>query len=600
MLGAHRIGGPVYGLGAGHDADVEVGGSERRRQQVDDGSVFATVTGLLGGLAIFLLGFERLTASLKSAAGSRLADLLARASATPIRGAASGVAVTALIQSSSITTVLTVGFAAAGVMSLTQTIAVIAGSSLGSTVTVQIVAFDVLALASGMVALGFIGASWKSRPGVAQAGGALLGLGLVFLGMDLMGSAMEPLRDQPIVADVLTGGAGPVVALLVGLIFTALVQSSSATMGIVVVLAAQGLVALPTAIAVALGAKIGTCVTAVIASAGGGVAGRRVAAFHVLYNLGGALLWLPLIGVLATVATAVSPSAPDLTGTARLAAEVPRQLANAFTMFTAVNLLLVLPFTKPIARGVRRLVKERDLDPFATSDYLDAAVLATPAVALELARREVARLGIEVVDLVRRGGDAAFRGQLAELERIKAADDTIDDRRRAIVTYLADLNRGELTDQQADEVATLLGIADDLEAVGDVVATNLVRLGRKRHEERITIADSTLEVLDELHARVTDDLDEAVRAIGAGDRDALAAVLRQAREVTAMRDAALARQADRLVSAGPEKAGRYAREVELIAHLYRIHALTRRVARTDLAEPVLNDPDGDDGSDRGR
>ncbi|MCC5948022.1 MAG: Na/Pi cotransporter family protein [Nitriliruptoraceae bacterium] len=562
---------------------------------MDDTSVFAVVTGLFGGLAIFLLGFERLTASLKSAAGSRLADLLARASATPIRGAASGVAVTALIQSSSVTTVLTVGFAAAGVMSLTQTIGVIAGSALGSTVTVQIVAFDVLALASAMVAVGFLGAQWKARPGVAQAGGALLGLGLVFLGMDLMGTAMSPLRDQPIVTDVLTGGAGPLVALLVGLVLTALVQSSSATMGIVVVLAAQGLVALPTAIAVALGAKIGTCVTAVIAASGGGVAARRVASFHVLFNLGGALLWLPLIGVLADIATAVSPSAPQLSGQARLAAEVPRQLANAFTLFTAVNLVLVLPFTQPIARGLRRLVRDRVADPFASADHLDPAVLSTPAVALELARLEVGRLGAEVVDLVRRGGEAALRGQLPALQRVKADDDAIDDRRRAIVTYLADLNRGELTDEQADDVASLLAIADDLEAVGDVVATNLVRLGRKRLEERLTIAESTLEVLDALHARVTDDLAHAVRAIAAGDRDALTAVLRQAREVTAMRDAALARQADRLVAGGPDKAGRYAREVELIAHLYRVHALTRRVARTELADPVLTDPDPGQG-----
>jgi phosphate:Na+ symporter len=572
---------------------------EDRIGAVEEGSVFTIVTGLFGGLAIFLLGFDRLTASLKSAAGSRLADLLARASATPIRGAASGVVVTALIQSSSVTTVLTVGFAAAGIMTLTQTVGVIAGSALGSTVTVQIVAFDVLALASAMVAVGFVGSRWKARPGVAQAGGALLGLGLVFLGMDLMGSAMAPLRDQPIIADVLTGGAGPLVALSVGLIFTALVQSSSATMGIVVVLAAQGLVALPTAIAVALGAKIGTCVTAVIAASGGGVAARRVASFHVLFNLGGALIWLPLIGVLAEVATAVSPSAPELSGQARSAAEVPRQLANAFTMFTAVNMLLVLPFTQPIARGLRRLVRERVADPFALTDYLDPAVLSTPAVALELARREVGHLGIEVVDLVRRGGEAALRGQLEALERVHADDDVIDDRRRAIVIYLADLNRGELTDRQADDVASLLAIADDLEAIGDVVATNLVRLGRKRLEERLDIAASTLSVLDELHRRIVADLEEAVRAIAAGDRDALSAVLRQAREVTAMRDAALARQADRLVAGGPEKAGRYAREVELIAHLYRVHALTRRVARTELAEPILSDPEPEDDAGSG-
>ncbi len=555
------------------------------------GSTWAIVSGLGAGLVLFLLGFERLTAALTAAAGSRLADLLARASATPLRGAVSGVAATALLQSSSITTVLTVGFAAAGVVALQPTLAIIAGAALGSTVTVQIVAFDVLALSGAMVVGGFVASRWRSRPAVAQAGGSLLGLGLIFLGMDLMGAAAAPLRDEPLLTDALAGGAAPLVALLLGLVFTAVVQSSSATVGIVVVLASQGLVDLPTAIAVALGAKIGTSVTAAAAALGHGATARRVATFHVLFNLGGAMLWLPLIGPLAAVATAVSPAAPELAGTARLAAEVPRQLANAFTLLTAVNLLLVLPFVRPLARGLERLIPGGDPDPLAIAAHLDRDALRSPAIALELARREVGRLGTETVELVRRGGEAALQGTAAQLTAAQAADDRLDDRRRAIVSYLADLNRNELTDVQADEVTTLIGAADDLEAIGDVVATNLVHLGRKRLEERLTLHDTTVAVIATLHARVTADLEHVVAGIEADDPTPLEDFLARAPEVTARRDAALTRQADRLVAAGPTRATTYAREVELLAHLYRIHALTRRLARTQRAEPVSSEDD---------
>lgn len=553
---------------------------------MDEVSWFELVTGLLGGVVIFLLGFERLTTALQQAAGSRLAAVLARVSDRPVVGALTGAGVTALIQSSSVTTVLTVGFVSAGVMTLHQAIGVIAGANLGTTITVQIVAFDVVRFASTLVVVGFVLSRWRSRPAVTVPGGALLGLGLVFLGMGLMGSAMQPLRDLPVVVDLLRGAGGPVAALAIGAAFTALVQSSSATTGIVVVLASQGLVDLRTAIAIALGAKIGTCITAAIAAIGQPAAAKRTAAFHVLLNLGGAMLWLPLLDVLVAATTWLSPAAPDLTGTARLAAEVPRQLANAYTLFTAVNLLLVLPFTRPIARLLDRTFREAEVDPLAEARHLDVAVLGTPAVALELARREIARLGSKVVALVRAGGDVALHGTEADLDAVRRGDDAIDDLRAAIITYLADLGREELSDELSDEVSRLLSISDDLEAIGDVVATNLVRLGRKRLEELIDIAPSTRQVIVELHERVTEDLAVAVRAIGQRDDATLAELLATAGQVTRMRDAALDRQAGRLVEHGPERAAAYVREVELIAHLYRVHALTRRLARTDLTAPV--------------
>jgi phosphate:Na+ symporter len=563
---------------------------------LDGSQWFDVVTGLLGGVAVFLLGFERLTRSLQAATGSRLADLLSRASSRPLVGAMSGALVTGIIQSSSVTTVLTVGFVSASVITVQQALGIIAGANLGTTVTVQVVAFDVTRFAALMVAVGFALSQWKRRPAWSQPGGALLGLGLVFLGMDLMGAAVAPLRDEPLFVDLLAGAGGPLAALLVGAAFTALIQSSSATVGIVVVLASQGLVDLPTAIALALGAKIGTCVTAAIAAIGRGVAAKRTAAFHVLLNLGGALLWLPLIGPLSDLVVALSPSAPELTGTARLAAETPRQLANAYTLFTAVNLLLVIGFTRPIARGLERLIPERAVpepEPSVEVRHLDRSALRTPSVALELARRELGRLGRLAVGIVRAGGDAALRGTKAELAEVKASDDAIDDLREAIVTYLADLGRAEVSDEESDELVALIGAADELEAIGDVVETNLVRLGKRRLKEGFEIAASTRELLAAMHERVTEDLALAVHALEGEDRAAFRALLAAASEVTAQRDAALVRQATRLTDRGPERMAAYSREVELVAHLYRIHTHTRRLAERQLGIRLPTPSDDD-------
>ena len=549
-------------------------------------SWFDMSTGLLGGVVIFLLGFEQMTRAMQSAAGSRLADGLARVSSKPVLGALSGAGVTAIIQSSSVTTVLVVGFVSASVMTLPQAIGVIAGANLGTTVTAQIVALDVTRYAMLMVVSGFVMTFMKRRPILKQAGGALLGLGMVFLGMDLMGSAVSPLRDQPQVMQLFQGAGGPLPAMVMGAVFTALVQSSSATIGIVIVLASQGLVDLPSAIAIALGAKVGTCVTALIATIGAGTPAKRAAAFHVLMNLGGALVWLPLITVLADLATWMSPSFPELSGTARLAAETPRQVANAYTVFAAVNMVLVVPFTRPIARALERLIKQKAVDPFAEARHLNVAMIKTPAAALELVRQEVRRLGSKVVTMVDSGGQAAITGNVGDLEQIELMDDEVDSIRSAIVTYLAQLGQEEISLAQSGEIARLLAATDELEAIGDVVENGLARLGQRMKEEHIEISPSTQKVMEDLLIQITDNLQGAVDAVAEADRKGVTALLEQAGAVKERREAAMARQAVRLTGSGPQRAGAYARQVELISEIYRIHTLTKRLLRRQLTSPV--------------
>ncbi len=549
-------------------------------------SWFDLSTGLLGGLVIFLLGFEQMTRAMQSAAGSKLADGLARVSSRPPLGALSGAAVTAIIQSSSVTTVLVVGFASAGVMTLAQAMSVIIGANLGTTVTAQIVALDVTRFASLMIVTGFIMTFLKQRPIVRQSGGALLGLGMVFLGMDLMSGAVSPLRDQPQVMELFQGAGGPLPGLAMGAVFTALVQSSSATIGIVIVLASQGLVDLQSGLAIALGAVIGTCVTSQLASIGSGTEGRRVAAWHLLVNAGGALIWLPFLPFLADFAVWFSPSYPELEGTARLAAETPRQVANAFTVFALVNMLVLLPFIRPLSRVMARAIKPKAVDPFAKARHLNVMMLSTPAAALELTRAEIRRLGGKVVHMVEVGGEAAIAGDVAVLDRIEAMDDEVDAIRSAIVTYLAQLGQEEISLKQSVEIARLLAATDELEAIGDVVEMGLARIGQRMRTERIQMAESTREVIRGLLAEVTTNLEAAVEAVAQADRKGVTALLDRADEVKQRRESAMTRQAFRLTGQGPGRAGAYAREVELISEIYRIHTLTKRLLRRQLASPV--------------
>ncbi|MCB1852384.1 MAG: Na/Pi cotransporter family protein, partial [Gammaproteobacteria bacterium] len=248
---------------------------------------FTMTMTLLGGLAIFLYGMELMTDSLKAVAGDRMKMILEKMTGNRIAGAITGAGVTAVIQSSSVTTVIVVGFVTAGLMNLAQAIGVIMGANIGTTITAQIVAFKVTKYALLMVAVGFAMMMISKRESIKHYGTMLMGLGLVFFGMDVMSGAMKPLRTYQPFLDLMTTMESPLVGILIAAAFTGLIQSSSATTGIVIVMATEGLVSLPAGIALAFGANIGTCVTAILASIGKPRIAVQAAMAHLLFNVFG-------------------------------------------------------------------------------------------------------------------------------------------------------------------------------------------------------------------------------------------------------------------------------------------------------------------------
>ena len=537
---------------------------------------------LLGGLALFLFGIDQLTDSLKALAGDRMRTILARLTSTRFSGALTGAFVTAVIQSSSVTTVLVVGFTTAGLMSFSQSIGVIMGANIGTTITAQIVAFKVTKAALGMIAFGFSFLFFAKRDALRHYGGIIMGLGLVFFGMSLMSDAMEPLRTYQPFLDLMIRMENPLIGILVAAAFTALIQSSSATTAIVIVMAGQGFISLPAGIALAMGANIGTCVTALLAAIGKPREAIRAATTHVLFNIAGVLIWIGFVVQLAEFVTMISPVHAELTGAQRLAAETPRQIANAHTIFNIANTLIFIWFTTLIARFVEWLIPDKPLDRaiVIAPRFLDDDLLTTPALALHHVRLEIEHMGEQVRMMLAQIMPAILDGNTAVLDEIHGIDERVDVLHAEIVAYLGQISGRELSKKQQKEFLRLMDAVNDLENIGDVIETNLVELGRRRIEKGVSISNATQDVLNGFHEVVTRAVDTAIRSVSEDSLDDARSVADMKKEITTIANSAAIHESKRLVVDEPNRIEAYTIEMDITEKLQRIYYFARRMART--------------------
>ncbi|SMF11449.1 phosphate:Na+ symporter [Tistlia consotensis] len=551
---------------------------------------FALWSGLLGGLALFLFGLDLMTGALKRTAGDRMRTLLGKVTRNRLAGVAVGALVTGIVNSSSVTTVILVGFISAGMLSMAQSVSIIMGANIGSTVTAQILAFNVTRFALPLVTLGFLVAFLSKDEDRQDYGRILLGAGLVFYGMGVMSTAMAPLRLYPPFVTFLGSLDSPLPAVLAGAVFTAVVQSSAATTGLVIVLAGQGLMTLETAIAVTLGANIGTCATAGLAAIGKPREAVRAAVVHVLFNVVGVLIWIGFIPELAELARSVSPGVAGPAGAGHAAADLPRQVANAHTIFNVANTLLLVGFTAQIARLVERLVPDRPLsaeEPLAPK-FLDESLLSTPAMALHSARFELGRMGDYVADMLDRALPPVLSDSRSALTALAALDKPVDRLHRALLDYLGRISLGSLSSEQADNLMQLVEVANDLEHVADTIATDMVTSARKRIDERGSVVPDAAKRIGLYHAQVARALRQAVRAVVEEDVEAAASVRGMKREVTEIAHE-ISRDRFRTLPRGPHGPGGpgatvtgYVREVELLEILDGVFKIARRIARSQI------------------
>ena len=537
--------------------------------------------GLAGGLALFLFGMEQMTTSLKQVAGSRMKVMLARLTTNRLSATFAGAFVTAIIQSSSVTTVLVVGFISAGLMSLSQSIGVIIGANIGTTVTAQIIAFKVTKYALVLVAIGFAMLFIGKRERIRQYGTMLMGLGLIFFGMELMSDATHPLRSYEPFISFMQQMESPWLGMLAGAVFTAVIQSSSATTGVVIVLATQGFITLEAGIALVLGANIGTCVTAMLAAIGKPREAVRAAAVHILFNVIGVIIWVGFIGYLASFVEMISPVSSSLTGVERLAADTPRQIANAHTLFNVANTILFLPFTGLLATLVVRLIPDREDagDEVIQPRYLDNILLGTPELALDRVRMELRRIGERASDMVADALPVALDGSLEDLEELKQRDEEVDVLHAAVVTYLGRLSQENLDSRQAETHYDYLESANNMESIADLIETNVVGAGMERLRVGLTVSDQTRDKLSALHERVHAAVGLTFEALDARNARMARQVIDAKSEINQLADAAEAHLALRLTADEPDRLSHYRFESELIEYLKRVYYFAKRIAK---------------------
>jgi phosphate:Na+ symporter len=486
--------------------------------------------------------------------------------------------------------VLVVGFVTSGIMNLTQAIGVIIGANIGTTITGQIIAFNIAKYGLLMISVGFFVELLSKHERYRQIGKMLLGLGLVFFGMELMTGATLPLRTWEPFIHFIQKLERPLPGIAVGLLFTALIQSSSATTGIVIVLASQGMVLPVAAISILLGANLGTCMTALLSAVGSPRESMQVAVVHVLFNMIGVAIWFFFIPQLTRLVQVISP------------ADVGRQIANAHTLFNLSAAALLIWFTTPLAWIARRLVPLRPAEEVrGTVQYLDDFYLDQPAIALDRVRMELFRQSLIVHQMLIRLLDAIIGGSPQELDQLRRDNADVDELQGAIVTWLGRLSQQNLLDPIPQRILNLIAISNYLENMGDVIESNLVEAARKAERRGAKVSPGTFEVIRPLHERVVEASRLTLEALQNRDLKAAQEAAGSKPSVNRLAYRATSHLLSRLVANEPNRLAVFRFETDIIENLKRLNTLTRRIARiileiegsSDAAtedSPKLNEP----------
>ncbi|NOQ78193.1 MAG: Na/Pi cotransporter family protein [Gammaproteobacteria bacterium] len=539
--------------------------------------------GLFGGLALFLAGLDMLSDGLKKAAGEALKILLSKLTTNRFMGAVTGAFVTGVLNSSSVTTVLVVSFITAGVMSLSQSVGVIMGANIGSTVTAQLLAFNLSAYALLPIAIGFFMTFTAKHEKVKYYGMMLMGLGLVFFGMGLMSDAMTPLRTFDPFIEFLKSMENPIIGVLAGALFTGLVQSSAATIGIAIAMASEGLLSLPAGIALALGANIGTCVTVMFAALGKPVEAVRAAIVHVLFNVMGVLLWILFIPQLAEFAVSISPVTADVAGQAQVS-DVPRQIANANTLFNVINTIIFLGFTGWFAKIATRLAPTpaKKKGVIIETKYIITDAIDTPSLALEQVRMELGHMGGLVNTMLHSVQPAIIDKDRKQIDKIILMDNKINILEESILKYLRLLRQEELTDKESIDLQAIMTATINLEELADVIKNELSEIAIYYIEGEQKPSKITRELFQNFYQDVCHSVHDAVKAISEEDQQAAEKVINRRADIKSYQDKIVTRKSSNLGSEEANYLQRARMEMSLMEKLYRIYSHARSIAKVVL------------------
>lgn len=470
---------------------------------------------MLGGLGLFLYGMSIMSAGLEKLAGKNLEKLIGKLSGSVFRGILIGALVTAVIQSSSATTVMVVGFVNAGIMTLTQAVGIIMGANIGTTITAQMVTINIAGIAPLGIALGAFLKLFSKNSRTKIIGETILGLSLLFFGMKVMSSSIAPVRDLPAVSDFMANiGSGGVIqimlAFLIGAGFTALVQSSSATTGLMVALVGSGVMPLEAAFPILMGTNVGTCVTALISSVGANNTAKRAALIHLLFNVIGTLVFLTFLSGITLQAVRAISSDPA------------NQLANTHTLFNVFNTILLLPFARLLVKASNWIIpitpEEIEASKYERVIFLDERILSTPKIAMAQVNREVYHMADVAKASLKSAVEGLMCGDRNVVNRTFKLEKTINDMEREISDYLIKLSNASVDNEDRTSVDLLFNTINDLERVGDH-AENIAELAIQKIDENVDFTEVAVKELNEMIETVLQAYDYAVEAMMKHDLD---------------------------------------------------------------------------------
>jgi phosphate:Na+ symporter len=473
---------------------------------------------LAGGLGIFILGMQITSEGLQNYAAHKMKKILGTLTKNRVIGVIFGLLATIALQSSSATTVLLVGFVSASMISLSQALGVVLGSAVGTTLTVQLIAFEVTDYALFFIAAGVGMGFLSKRSSIKNLGQAILGFGFIFYGLTLMAEAMNPLRHFSGFVDGLVFlSQYPVLVLVVAALFTALIQGSAASIALGIALVQQGLISLEIGVMIMFGANIGTTATALLASIASSREAKRVALAHLAFKLGGVLLFLPF--------TAKFVALMQLTS-----GEPAHQIANAHLFFNLVNMLIFLPFVNHLALLMCRLIPDR-VDEERETKHLEEKLLDVPELALGGAKSEILRMGKLIQEEMLPLSIRYLEEQREEtLAQLKNKEKTLDFLFKATNKYLSQAAQRNLTAEQSEAAFALIYVSNDLERQGDIII-NMVQVRLKMQREGIELAREGWQEILFMFKKVIDNLELAIKAFESEDLELAKKVIRNQPEI---------------------------------------------------------------------
>ena len=459
-----------------------------------------TFFGIFGGLGLFIFGMFVMGEGLQKLAGDKIKTILGKLTNKSIMGLGVGAGITSIIQSSSATTVLIVGFVNAGLMTLTQAAGVIIGANIGTTITGQLIAFKLTKYALPILGIGSFIYFFCKRKKIKDIGETIFGFGALFLGLSIMSGVVKPLGDSIFVQNLfITFSQNPLLGILIGMLITALVQSSSVTIGLVITLGLSNLITLDAAIPLILGDNIGTCITAGLASIKTNLSAKRAAVVHIMFNVLGAgiaLLLLPLYLKIVLFSSA----------------DIARQIANTHTLFNVVNAFIFLPFIPLLVILVKKIVPGKDIEIISGPKYIEKNLLKTPSIAFSATLKEIkrmAKISKEMIDDAMKG---FYENKREPLTKIIPKEHAVDDLQLAISNYLVELTQGELSKEQSEKIPALLHSVNDIERIGDH-AENFAELAERKIDEKIILSEQAMKEINKMHKKIDKMLEITIDAL---------------------------------------------------------------------------------------